>query len=464
MTIAGLRNGRCGMKPEGMIVIADQPIDVQRFIDERGVSPVQVLLVVLCFLVVALDGFDTTAIGFIAPAIRTEWGATPAQLAPLFGAGLSGFMIGAFAFGPFADRLGRRTILVLTVLFFGAASLASAFAPSIGMLILLRFVTGLGLGGALPNAVTLTSEYCPEGRRSFLVTVMICGFPLGSALGGVAAALLIPEYGWRSVLVLGGVLPLLLAPALWVIVPESARFLVARGGRDARVAVTLRRIAADAVIPAGTRFVGGGRPERLPVGELFRPDVLIGTLLLWLTFFMSLLVIYLMTSWLPLLLSSTGVSLGTASLVTSLLMGGGVLGGVALGRIMDNFNPHRVLGVAYALAGVFIITLGNVAGVPWLAALAVFGAGFCAAGGQGGINAVAAAHYSTNSRSTGVSWAHGVGRLGSVLGSMLGGVLLSPGRQLSTAFVIVAVPAFVAGASMLAMGQLRAPVEGGPRS
>jgi MFS transporter, AAHS family, 4-hydroxybenzoate transporter len=371
-------------------------------------------------------------------------------------------MIGAFAFGPLADRLGRRAILALTVLFFGVASLTSAFAPSIGMLILLRFVTGLGLGGALPNAVTLASEYCPEGRRSFLVTVIICGFPLGSALGGVAAAHLIAEYGWRSVLVLGGVLPLLLAPALWVILPESARFLVTRGDRDARVAATLRRIAPDAVIPAGARFVGAGRPERLPVRELFRRDVLVGTLFLWITFFMSLLVIYLLTSWLPTLLHSTGVSLRTASLVTAMFHVGGVLGSVTLGRIMDKLDPHRVLGVAYALAGVFIITFRGVAAVPWLMALAVFGAGLCAAGGQGGINALAASAYPTTSRATGVSWAHGVGRLGSVLGSMLGGVLHSPGSQLSTAFAIVAVPAFVAGASMLAMGRLRAPAPARP--
>ena len=130
---------------------ADQPIDVQQFIDARGLSHVQVLLLVLCFLVVALDGFDIAAIGFIAPALRTEWGTTPAQLAPLFGAGLFGLMIGAFAFGPLADRLGRRAILALTVLFFGMASLASALAPSIGMLTLLRFVTGLGRAGACPT-------------------------------------------------------------------------------------------------------------------------------------------------------------------------------------------------------------------------------------------------------------------------------------------------------------------------
>jgi AAHS family 4-hydroxybenzoate transporter-like MFS transporter len=437
-----------------MIMTADQPIEFQRFIDARGLSPVQVLLLVLCFLVVAVDGFDTAAIGFIAPAIRNEWGATPAQLAPLFGAGLFGLMIGAFAFGPLADRLGRRAILALTVLFFGAASLASAFAPSIGMLTLFRFVTGLGLGGALPNAITLASEYCPEGRRSFLVSIVFSGFGVGAALGGVASAHLIAESGWRSVLLLGGVLPLLLAPALWAILPESVLFLVTRA--------TLRRIAPDALIPDGTRFVGAGWPERLPVGELFRRDVLVGTLFLWLTFFMGLLVIYLLTSWLPTLIHSTGVSLRTASLVAVMFIVGGTLGCLTLGRIMDQFDPHRVLGVAYALAGVFLIALGHVAEVPWLMALAVFGAGFCVVGSQVGINALAVAYYPTTSRATGVSWANGVGRLGSVLGSMLGGVLLSPGRQLSTAFAIVAVPAFVAGASMLAMGRLRTPAPARP--
>ena len=441
---------------------ADEPINVQQFIDARGLSHVQVLLLVLCFLVVALDGFDIAAIGFIAPALRTEWGTTPAQLAPLFGAGLFGLMIGAFAFGPLADRLGRRAILALTVLFFGVASLASALAPSIGMLTLLRFVTGLGLGGALPNAITLASEYCPEGRRSFLVSIVISSFGVGAALGGVASAHLIAAYGWRSVLVLGGVLPLLLAPVLWVILPESVLFLVMRGDRDDRVAATLRRIIPDTVIPAGKRFVGARSPGRLAVGELFRPELLVGTLFLWLTFFMSLLVLYLVTSWLPTLIHSTGVSLKTASLVATMFLGGGVLGGVTLGRIMDKFDPHRVLGLAYALAGVFIIAIGNVATVPWLMALAVFGAGFCAAGGQIGINALAAAYYPTTSRATGVSWATGVGRLGSVLGSMLGGVLLSPGRQLSTILAIVAVPAFVAAASMLAMGRFRAPAPARP--
>lgn len=433
-------------------------IDVQQVINSRGLSRVQVSLLVLCFLVVAVDGFDTAAIGFIAPAIRADWGATPAQLAPLFGAGLFGLMLGALAFGPLADRLGRKTILIFSTLFFGAASLASAFAGSIETLTVLRFVTGLGLGGAMPNAITLTSEYCPEGRRSFLVTLMFCGFTLGSALGGVAAAQLIADYGWRSVLVLGGVLPLALAPVLWLALPESVRFLVARGERPERIAATLRRVAPDAAIPAGASFVGAKKPEGLPVRQLFGRDLLVGTLFLWLTFFMSLLVVYLLSSWLPTLIRSTGASLETASLVTAMFQVGGTLGAIVLGRLMDRFNPHYVLGLSYATAGLFIALVGSVAASPWLVALAVFGAGFCVSGSQVGANALSAAYYPTASRATGVSWANAVGRSGSVLGSMLGGAMLSLGWGLPTVFATVAVPAFIAGASMLAMGRFRAAV------
>jgi MFS transporter, AAHS family, 4-hydroxybenzoate transporter len=390
---------------------------------------VQLLLLVLCFFVVAVDGFDTAAIGFIAPAIRAEWGSTPAQLAPLFGAGLFGLMLGAFAMGPLADRLGRKTILVGAVTFFGAASLLSAWSGSIGTLTVMRFITGLGLGGAMPNAVTLTSEYCPERRRSSLVTLMFCGFTLGSALGGFAAAHLIASHGWRSVLVLGGAMPLALAPVLWIALPESLRFPVMRGDRAPRVEATLRRIAPDAAIPPAARFVGAHKPEGSPVRQLFRRDLVVGTLLLWLTFFMSLLVVYLLSSWLPTLIRSTGASLATAAVVTAMFQVGGTVGAIALGRLMDLFDPHHVLGASYALAGLFIALVGSVAASPWLVAVVVCGAGFCISGSQVGANALSAAFYPTASRATGVSWANAIGRSGSVLGSMVGGAMLGVNRR-----------------------------------
>ena len=430
-------------------------IDVQAFINAHKLAAVQITLLGLCFLIVAIDGFDTAAIGFIAPAIRADWGLTPAQLAPLFGSGLFGLMIGAFTIGPFADRHGRKAVLIFCVLFFGMASLASAFSPNITVLILLRFLTGLGLGGAMPNAITLTSEYCPEQRRSFLTTVMFCGFTIGSALGGIVASQIVADYGWHSVLIVGGVLPLALAPVLWRALPESVRYLVMRQGETDRIVAVLQRIAPEADL-RGAAFTGARKPHGSPVRQLFEGDLLRGTLLLWLAFFMSLLVVYLLSSWLPTLISSAGVSLREASLITAMFQVGGTVGAITIGLLMDKANPHHVLAIAYATAGIFIYLIGHAAALPWLMVPAVFGAGFCVSGSQVGANALSAAYYPTASRATGVSWANGVGRIGSVLGSMLGGVMLTLGWGLPTVFAIVAVPAVIAGLAIFVMGRVRA--------
>ena len=217
-------------------------IDVQDFINEHKLSGTQITIVVLCFLIVAVDGFDTAAIGYIAPALRAQWGVTPAQMAPLFGAGLFGLMIGALIFGPVSDRFGRKPVLVLTTFLFGLFTLLSAWATDVTSLTVMRFLTGLGLGGAMPNAITLTSEYCPESRRSSLVTAMFCGFTVGSAFGGFAAAGLIANYGWQSVLILGGVLPILLTPFVWIMLPESVRFLVLKNAPSEKITAALHKI------------------------------------------------------------------------------------------------------------------------------------------------------------------------------------------------------------------------------
>lgn len=435
---------------------ANTTLNVTAFIDRQPLSAFQVTIVVLCFLIVAIDGFDTAAIGFIAPAIRAEWQLTPAHLAPLFGAGLGGLMAGAFLFGPLADRFGRRTVLVFSVIFFGLASLASAWSPGLWELIVLRFLTGLGLGGAMPNAITLTSEFCPDKRRSFLVTTMFCGFTVGSALGGLASAGLIEAFGWRAVLLLGGVLPLLLSALLVWLLPESVRYLVMKGRDNSLVRATLQRIAPDADLQYAS-FVIAEKPGQhgSPVRHLFKPELLRGTLLLWLTFFMSLLVIYLLSSWLPTLLRGTGMSLTTAALVTTMFQVGGTVGAIVLGWLMDRINPHYVLAVSYALAGVFVATIGSLAGEPVAAGAAVFLAGFCVSGSQVGANALSAGYYPTDCRATGVSWANGVGRFGSIVGSVGGATMLSMGLTMPALFVLVGIPALIAGATMLSLGIVR---------
>ena len=428
-------------------------LDVQEVVNANPLSAYQKIAIALCFLVVAIDGFDTAAIGFIAPALKAQWAATPAQLAPLFAAGLFGLMAGAFVFGPLADRIGRKPVLVATTVFFGLATFASAFAPDIQTLTALRFVTGLGLGGAMPAAITLTAELCPENRRSSLVTLMFCGFTIGSASAGLAASSIVAAFGWPGLLMLGGVLPLLLTPVLLALLPESPRYLATRGAEPARVRAVLARMAPAADLD-GAAFAQPVKAPGSPVGQLFRDGLGLGTLLIWTTFFMSLLVFYLLSSWLPLLITTAGFSMEHASLMGATLATGGTVGAILIGRLMDRFEPHRVLAGAYLVAGGFVILLGNAVATPWLLVLAIFGAGFGVAGAQVGINALAAGYYPTTSRATGVSWANAVGRTGSVLGSMVGGVLLSLGWDLATVFAAAALPAFLAALAMLAKGWL----------
>jgi len=429
-------------------------IDVQTFIDARPVSALQWRLVAFCFLVVALDGFDVAIVGHIAPALRAEWSLGVAALGPLFAAGLFGLMVGALLVGPLADRYGRKTLLIVSVAGFGIGSCVSALSNDIVTLNLLRFLTGLGLGGAMPTAITLTSEFCPTQRRSSLVTIMFCGFTLGSAIGGLVAAHVVTDYGWRPLLVAGGLAPLALVPVLWWAMPESVRYLAGRRDGASEVAATLRRISPNADLN-GAVFTGSPERQRSPVRALFASSLRTGTLLLWLTFFMSLLVVYLLSNWMPTLIQRSGLSLRGASLITATFQVGGTVGAIVLGWMMDRVNPHHVLGLAYMAAAGFVTVMGLATTTPWLMTAAVFGAGFCVSGTQIGANALAAAFYPTRCRATGVSWALGIGRGGSIAGSLVGGMMLTQGWGLGTVYGLVAIPVSIAGAAILTLGVSR---------
>ncbi|MFJ4056488.1 MFS transporter [Pseudomonas sp. NPDC089743] len=433
-------------------------VDVQVFIDSQPVSAFQWRILLLCFLVTAIDGLDTAAIGFIAPALREHWQIGAAELGPVLGAALIGLMLGAFMAGPLADRFGRKRVLLLSVACFGVFSLAAAFAQDLHTLALLRLLTGLGLGGAMPNAITLTSEYCPQRRRSLMVTGMFCGFTLGSALGGVVAAQLLPLFGWRSVLVLGGVLPLALLPVLILALPESVGFLARR--QPAAAQAILERIG---LLPVGCQSVRIDEivEHQSPVRQILAEPLRRGSLALWLAFFMSLLIIYGMTNWLPLLVKDTGLSLSQAALISALFQIGGTIGALCLGAAMDRFDPHQVLVIALFGGAGCLFAIGQLHDDYVLLGLSVAGMGFCISGSQVGANALVAAFYPTSSRATGVSWAHGVGRIGSVCGTFGGALLVDAGLSFEMLFAVLMLPAIVAALAILFKGvqagnQLRA--------
>ncbi len=429
-------------------------LDVQSFINDQPLSRYQWRVVILCFLIVFLDGLDTAAMGFIAPALSQEWGIDRASLGPVMSAALIGMVFGALGSGPLADRFGRKGVLVGAVLVFGGFSLASAYATDVDQLLVLRFLTGLGLGAGMPNATTLLSEYTPERLKSLLVTSMFCGFNLGMAGGGFISAKLIPAYGWHSLLVLGGVLPLLLAVVLLVWLPESARFLVVRNRGIDKVRKALAPIAPAKVAEAASFSV----PEQKAVAAgnvftvIFSGTYGLGTVLLWLTYFMGLVIVYLLTSWLPTLMRDSGASMEQAAFIGALFQFGGVLSAVGVGWAMDRFNPHKVIGLFYLLAGVFAYAVGQSLGNMTLLATLVLVAGMCINGAQSAMPSLAARFYPTQGRATGVSWMLGIGRFGAILGAWSGATLLGLGWNFEQVLTALLVPAALATVGVVVKG------------
>jgi AAHS family 4-hydroxybenzoate transporter-like MFS transporter len=429
-------------------------VDVVEFIDQQPVGGVQLKLLATCAAVLFLDGFDTQAIGYVAPALAKEWHLTKADLGPVFSAGLFGLMIGALLMGPLADRIGRRKIIIFSTLAFGVGTLATAFINDAHQLLAIRFLTGLGLGGAMPNTVAMTSEFNPRRRRATMVMIMFCGFSVGAALGGFLAAGLIPHYGWRSVFIIGGIVPLLLVPILAIKLPESVRFLVLTGREPQRVAELLGLIGPRAGITATTRFVVHEPAlPGVPVLHLFRSGRTLATLLLWVVFFMSLLDIYFLANWLPTVLNDLGASVSEAAVIGSMLQVGGIVGTFALGSTIDRFS-FRALALVYFI-GVFAVgAIGQLGHSAVFVTLAIFVAGFCVVGGQIAANALAAGYYPTAVRATGVGWALGIGRVGSIIGPLVGGILLSQKWSAAEVFMTAAGAALCAALAALALSRL----------
>jgi MFS transporter, AAHS family, 4-hydroxybenzoate transporter len=425
-----------------------QALDLRQLIDERPMSGFQLRVVLVCAAIAFMDGYDVQAMGYVAPALAASLQIARAALGPLISSGIVGMAVGALTFGPLADRFGRKPVLLTCTLIFGVMSLITATATSIQMIFVYRLLTGFGLGGALPNTIALTAEYTPKKYRATAITGMFCGFSIGAAVGGFVAAGLISRFGWQSVFVVGGIVPIVIAIVSALYLPESIRFLIIKGGRQHRVAAYLSKIApgeyrGDPILAGDEEHASQG----FSVKELFREGRATVTLLLWVCFFMNLLVLFFMNNWMPTVMNDAGIKIETAILITTLFQLAGTAGAIVLGRIFDRGHSFKVLALAYLGAAAAVLLVGeagsSLAGLVFTVSLA----GFCVVGGQTGSNALAAAFYPTAIRSTGTGWCLGIGRIGSIIGPILGGALLAAGGDVRRVFWVIAIPSVIAMAA-----------------
>lgn len=432
-----------------------QERDLTEVIDGARIGRYHLLVFVLCALIAMLDGFDTQSLAFVVPVLVDEWGLPASAFGPVFGAGLFGLMIGQLVLGPLADLFGRRTIILASTVIIGVFCLATAFANDLGTLLVLRFLTGIGLGGAIPNIIAMTGEFAPKRMRAAMITTVFAGFPIGAVLGGMISTRIIPAFGWQSVFYLGGLAPILLLVVLWLWLPESPRHAMLKGKPQARVHAVMRRLAPDAV-DDGCRYVL--REERLtgtPIRNLFTEGRGLRTMLVWLTFFMSLLVIYFLMSWLPTVLKQSGLGFEMAIYGSVFLNAGGAFGGILWGRLIDRYNPAAVLATAYAIGGLSVLGIGFAGGLlghPALLMLIVILAGATTIGAQTGMSAFASSLYPTTMRSTALGTGLAFGRIGSICGPVLGGFLMAEGWGTRSLFAAVAVPAVIAAGIIVLIG------------
>jgi AAHS family 4-hydroxybenzoate transporter-like MFS transporter len=434
-----------------------QTINVAQVIDGQKVGALQVRAFLLCCAVLFVDGFDVQGITYVAPAISQAWSLQRGALGPTFSAGLFGVMLGALLLAPLADRIGRRRVIIWSCVAFGFCTLATVFMGNLTELLVLRFFTGLGLGAALPNAIGLASEYAPHKRRASIVMFVSSGISLGSIAVGFVAARLISTIGWQAVFVVGGLLPLLLAAALYRWLPESIRFVALVPQRQTEAKRLLREIKPDLGADADVRIQSAdGEGGKAAVTDLFKEQRGPATVLIWIAFFMSLLNVYLAINWLPTSLNASGFTVTQAAVITSMYHVGGVLGTYACGLLMDRLGPHVILIFAFLLAVIGFYTFATAPAMPqWSTTVLLMATGFGVIGGQVGITTLASMIYPVAIRSTGLGWALGVGRVGSIIGPALGGLMLATAVDAKSVYVFCTVPALI-GAACIGLLRWRA--------
>jgi MFS transporter, AAHS family, 4-hydroxybenzoate transporter len=439
-----------------------QEVDVSSIIEGQKLNRFLVALVVGSWVITFFDGFDMNVISFAAPYIAPQFHLDKVMMGKVFSIGLAGTMVGGFLFGYLGDRIGRRPSIIAATALFSVLTMAIAFANSYEQLLALRFLDGIAIGGMLPLSWALNIEYAPKRFRATIVTTVMVGYSLGTALGGPVTVWLAPRYGWGSVFLVGGGLSLLSAIGLLVMLPESVRYLASHGRKPETIARIVRRLAPELELPANPRFVAideAAGSKSFSARLLFERELRVITPLLWIAYIFSSMTAFFLATWTPLVFEALGFSRQTAALAATVNSAFGALGGLSLMRFTDRF-------------GAIAITVMPLLAIPLLlvAAFADLGSdGFLVAtafitlfliGGHFGLHSIAGIFYPSAYRSNGTGWATSVAKIGSIAGPYIAGLILATSLPVRNIFAVLAICPAVFVVCILIIGRMHTTILG----
>ena len=422
----------------------NQELQLEELIDGQKFGRFNLNLLAWSFLAMLADGFDIAGLASAAPSLARTWHVAPQAFAPALSASLFGILFGAPLLGHAGDRFGRKTLIIAGCIIFSLGTLATVWASNLDQVVALRFLTGIGVGGLMPNVIALNSELAPKRLRAMLVVLAFTGISAGSALPGAVQAWFIPQHGWQIMFWIGGLAPLIVAACLLLTLPESVKFLALQPHRRAELLRTLRRLRRDLAIADDAHVAAASaiRGADAKLARIFSGDLAWMTPILWICFATALMANFFLNSWLPLIFEGSGLTPKQSGIATSLYHDGGAIGGVFVSVLLGRFGFLAVAAL-FLLAALAIAAIGA-PGLPYLMmASAAMLAGFCTVGAQYGNNAAAGLLYPTEVRSRAVGWALGIGRFGSIVGPLVGGMLIARQLPLQQLFVLAAVPMVV---------------------
>nr|WP_279052469.1 MFS transporter [Acinetobacter tandoii] len=438
--------------------MSTQTLNINTVVDEAKFTPFHWSVLIWCLLIIIFDGYDLVIYGVALPLLMQEWGLSAVQAGLLASTALFGMMFGAMSFGTLSDKLGRKKTIMICVAIFSGFTFLGAFASSPVEFGILRFVAGLGIGGVMPNVVALMTEYAPKRIRSTLVAIMFSGYAIGGMASALLGAWLVADHGWKIMFFIAGI-PFVALPIIWKFLPESLMFLTKKG-ETAQVAEIVQKISPEQKLNAETRFVLNDviAGDEAPLRALFQQGRMFSTLMFWVAFFMCLLMVYALGSWLPKLMIQAGYSLGASMLFLFALNIGGMVGAIGGGALADRFHLKPVLSIMFTVGALALILLGfNSPQAVLYTLIAVAGA--ATIGSQILLYTFVAQFYPTAVRSTGMGWASGIGRIGAIVGPILTGALLTLQLPHQMNFLVIAIPGIIAALAVF-MVNLKVSVEG----